>query len=358
MSTQQSHVKSIPDSSPLDAAEQFLQRAPNAPRLVSLRDEFRALASGASGQPKLHVIPDPSLLQNDGQALVFLKALQQHAGTFHAHFTCSIPGVFEEQARLGAAIWRHCSGLSNRVGRNSNVYTLGDAAGVTARALSYVSNGAIETLTCSPTSENGDEFFARGAPPGAYFFLGPYYQVTPTSLRDRGLKTFADGFDVIVEDTTFQMYGPERYEQIALACRNLRDEGIFIMLEKLSNEDHDEYRRREEQKDRQFKSRYFGAAQIQAKRAAILERMELQQVCLHDLTIALKKLFAAAIVTWNSGNFYTVAASNSVTNLIDLVGNMLEPAIPAEFSYEMLPRKLFGVNVNPLSFRQPIVSQD
>jgi hypothetical protein len=336
--------------------EAYAQRARRGPRLTYLFDEFRSLASGEVGQPKRHVLADPLLLANDLYALRFMESHTRHAATFNAHFLASIPYIFEEQCRFGAALWRYGSSLAQRRHRPSSIYTLGDAAGVTARALAQVSKGSIRTLTCSPNRENQEEFFTKGTPPDAYFFLGPFFDLTPEVLSNGHLAVFAGGFDVIVEDTTFQMYGPERYEPIALARRNLREDGIFVLIEKLSCDDASEYRRRERQKDDEFKTHYFDAAQIAAKRSTILRHMQEQEVSLSELTSVLRRHFSAAVVTWNSGNFYTIAASNNHSGLADLVNAMIEPAIPDEFCYETLPRLLFGSLSDGITFRKPITA--
>ncbi|HUN09100.1 MAG TPA: hypothetical protein PLQ56_21025 [Aggregatilineales bacterium] len=330
----------------------YLDRAKEAPRLTILAPRFGALASGVSGQPLKPVQLDPALLKHDAEALAFAAAHRERAGIFNAHFLASIPYILEEQCRFGAALWRYGVELARLYGRPANVYTLGDAAGVTARALTQVANGAIRTLTCSPTKENRDQFFACGAPEGAAFFLGPFFEVTPTTLLEAGIIGFEQKFDVLVEDTTFQMYGPERYEPIALARRNLRDDGIFVLLEKIRHEEHQEYLRRERQKDEDFKSRYFDLTQIVEKRSMILDTMQKMEASLGELTDALQRHFSAALITWNSGNFYTFAASNNLGNLTSFVHNMLPSAIPKEFCYETLPKTLFGIEGGNVEFRK------
>src|SRR6266566_4040645 len=278
------------------AVARYLDRARNAPRLTVLASKFAAIASGASGQPHKPVQLDPALLGYDAEALAFATIRGERVSTFNAHYVASVPYVLEEQCRFGAALWRYGVELERLYGRPANVYTLGAAAGVTARALTQVANGSIHTLTCSPTKENRDQFFARGAPEGAAFFLGPFFEVTPTALLEAGIIGFDQKFDVILEDTTFQMYGPERYEPIVLVRRNLRDEGIFVVLEKIRHEDHQEYLRREHQKDDEFKARYFDNNQISEKRSTILEHMQKMEASIEELTHDLHHHFSAAVI--------------------------------------------------------------
>ena len=147
------------------------------------------------------------------------------------------------------------------------------------------------------------------------------------------------------------MYGPERLEPIYLATRNLREDGILVLVEKIMQADHDEYARREYQKDWEFKARYFEHQQIEDKRKTIVNKMETQEVTLDQLTEVLKVFFKSAIVSWNTGNFYTVMASNSSENLANLLNQMIEPAIPPEFCYLPLPHPLFGDTSTDFQFR-------
>ena len=56
----------------------------------------------------------------------------------------------------------------------------------------------------------------------------------------------------------------------------------------------------------------------------------------------LQRYFQHCSITWNSGNFYTLVASNNQLNLDRFVAGLGAPAIPKEFEYEdNLPRSLF-----------------
>jgi hypothetical protein len=331
----------------------YLDRVQDAPRLTTLANSFSSLASGVSGQPVTQVCLDPHLLGQDVRALKFAEVHRQRAGFFNAHYVASVPYVLEEQCRLGAALWKYGLEVTHISHRPVNIYTLGDAAGVTARALAQVGNGSIKTLTCSPTPENRDQFFTLGAPLDSWFFSGPFFSVTPESMQKTFGNAFEARFDVLIEDTTFQMYGPERYEPIVLACRNLRDDGILVLIEKIRSEDREEYLRREAQKDNCFKARFFRQEQIEQKRSGILQPMSKMEASLDEVTSALKRKFAAAVATWNSGNFYTIAASASTANLLRFVRSLLPPALPSDFCYEQLPLALFGLDGMSINFRRP-----
>lgn len=216
-----------------------------------------------------------------------------------------------------------------------SLYSLGTAEGTMARTLSELSGGQILSLSCSPNAENYKCFMAYGDPPGAAFFVGPFHRLTKDVLRsDVRLANFASGFDIILEDTTFQMYSPNRVKQIEFVSQHLKEGGIFVLVEKFRAADENDYRRREYQKDFGFKARYFSEAEIDKKRTAVLGTMFDNEVTLEGMSSALRAHFTHCAMTWNSGNFCSLAASNSSENLNLYLSQMAAPAIPNEYVYE------------------------
>lgn len=213
--------------------------------------------------------------------------------------------------------------------------------------------GSILTLSCSPNKENEASFYRGGRPRYSTFFLGPFHRLTPSFLStDPILKPLRGKFDVILEDTTFQMYSANRSAQIDFVKQYLRDDGIFLFVEKHRHLDESEYIRRELQKDYGYKARYFSSAEIDEKRETILQKMNLNEVTLETMACTIGEHFSHACITWNSGNFYTIAASNDADNLHALVGKMCEPCIPSEYVYEELPGALAGFPNTLPRFRQ------
>lgn len=204
-----------------------------------------------------------------------------------------------------------------------------------ARTLSELSGGLIRTLSCSPDAENYKCFMAYGEPPHADFFLGPFHRLTKDFLgTSRRLAKFASGFDVILEDTTFQMYSPNRSKQIEFVAQHLKEGGILLLVEKFRATDECDYKLREYQKDFGFKTRYFPADEIERKANLVLKTMFNNEVTLADMSQAVSAHFKHCAMTWNSGNFYGLAASNSEENLNLYLSHMAEPAIPHEYVYE------------------------
>jgi tRNA (cmo5U34)-methyltransferase len=214
----------------------------------------------------------------------------------------------------------------------------GAGAGTFSRTLARLGDGRFKTLNCSPTAGNRESFFSLQASADAYFHHGPFFELDDARYAaDGNLAPFRDGYDVLFEDTTFQMYGRDRVNQVAFIAPRVRDQGLLIQVHKIRHPDDAVYRSRERTKDRIFKSRYFSEGQIAGKRSAVLDKMDDMQVDLATSVTALAAHFAYTLVTWNSGNFYTLVSSNSPSALRDFVTSMVPPAIPEEFCHEGLP---------------------
>lgn len=308
----------------------FFCECERAPRLNQLANFFASTAAGTSGMPLRNPVPDIRLLPNERLLHQYISLHERRQGHFDKHYHSSIPYRLEEEYRMAFALFRYATQRENPL----LLYSLGTAEGTMARALSEISEGKIRSLCCSPNRENQVCFFAYGEPSDSDFFLGPFHRLTKEHLRTSSkLPQSADGFDVIFEDTTFQMYSANRRDQIDFVRHHLKDDGILVMLEKFSSDDPAEFSRRERQKDFGFKSRYFPAAAIAAKGEDVLSVMHGNQVTTEALLDALRVHFLHTAVTWNSGNFYAVASSNSNDNLRCFLSGMPSMAIPSEYLY-------------------------
>ncbi|MCH4559185.1 class I SAM-dependent methyltransferase [Mesorhizobium jarvisii] len=311
--------------------DEFLAECDQGPRINELAGFFSSTAAGKSGMPIRRPMADARLLPNDEllRDLVRLHATRQ--GFFDQHYHGSIPYRLEEECRMAYAVLKYARLRSTPL----SLYSLGTAEGTMARTLSEFSGGQIMSLSCSPNPENYKSFMAYGEPPHAEFFVGPFHWLTKDALgADRRLTKFQQGFDVILEDTTFQMYSPNRPKQIEFVTQNLKQGGIFVFVEKFRAADEDDYHRREDQKDYGFKARYFPHDEIERKKTVVLGTMFNNEVTLEEMAHAVSAHFKYCIMTWNSGNFCSFAASNSNENLDLYVSQMPGPAIPHEYVYE------------------------
>jgi tRNA (cmo5U34)-methyltransferase len=222
--------------------------------------------------------------------------------------------------------------------RPTSVYTLGTGTGCLARTLAALGSGRIEALCCSPTAANQSAFEARRGSDHVQFHHGPFFELDDARYAtDPALQRFRRGFDILFEDTTFQMYDRDRVRQIDFVARRIKPGGLFIQVDKLSHPEPDEYQRRERQKDELFKVRYFSPVLISDKKDEVLTTMAELQVDLETTIDALKGFFRYSVATWNSGNFYTIVSSNCRAAIVDFVRLLLKPAIPPAFTYTPLP---------------------
>ncbi|NTG05127.1 class I SAM-dependent methyltransferase [Agrobacterium rhizogenes] len=317
--------------------DDFIEECERAPRLNELQGFFSATAAGHAGMPIRRPNLDHRLLPRDLTFRQFTALHPVRQGPFDQHYLSSIPYRFEEECRIGSAMLKYARSTKGVL----KVYSLGTAEGTMARVISELGGGRIETLSCSPNVENLRSFYAYGVPPHATFFHGPFHHLTAQRIRaDEQLQKFADGFDIILEDTTFQMYSPNRHDQIRFVSQQLKAQGLFIFVEKFKHEDDEEYRRRERQKDYGFKARFFSAADIQAKEHVVLTRMNQNEVTLAEIAETMRRHFSHCFVTWNSGNFYTLISSNSAENLDHFLTKLCPAAIPFEYIYADVPYRL------------------
>jgi hypothetical protein len=308
----------------------FFAECDRAPRLNQLTSFFASTAAGQNGMPTRNPAPDIRLLPNERLLHQYITLHEGRQGHFDKHYHCSIPYRLEEEYRMALALLKYAENRANPL----LLYSLGTAEGTMARALSELSDGKIRSLCCSPNVENQSCFLAYGDPNHSDFFLGPFHRLTKEHLcTSSKFPETADGFDVVFEDTTFQMYSANRPKQIEFACHHLKDDGILILLEKFRDRDPTEFARREWQKDFGFKSRYFPASDIQTKGETVLSIMHENQVTLEEAMAALRLHLRYAAVTWNSGNFYALAASNSQDNLKGYLAAISPAAIPSEYLY-------------------------
>ncbi|MGO6747603.1 class I SAM-dependent methyltransferase [Rhizobium ruizarguesonis] len=322
----------------------------SAPRLTSFAAFFENTANGRAGAPDLaRPEPEMDLLSFDLDCMTFWDTHRRLWGHFDSHYFASIPYRLEEECRLASAILLFGQKAWARSGRAATIYTLGAGAGTLARALARLGDGRLKTLNCSPTNGNRICFFARRGSDDAHFHQGPFFDLDDERYAtDENLRPFRDGYDVLFEDTTFQMYGRDRDQQTGFIAPRIRSDGVLVQVQKLTHHNTDVYLERERQKDGMFKSRFFSAGQIIEKKRGVLDTMVDFQVDLDTSQSALRSYFRYAVVTWNSGNFYTIVSSNSLNSLCDLVTSMMKPAIPPEFCHEHVPRILVNDEKDPM----------
>lgn len=333
--------------------KKFIEKCKKAPRFNEMKDFFAKTAAGIEGKPlKQDIIANKDFFYFDKELIDFSKEHKNLQGKFDKHYFASIPYMLEEECRMGASILRYGKDFIRERQSPLLIYTLGTAEATMARTISKLAKGNILTFSCSPTKENEESFYSYGIPKYSTFFVGPFYEVNKNLLESNyAYSSFKNGFDIIIEDTTFQMCDNNREEQIEFVLQNLKKDGIFIFIEKFKCKDLNEYIKRENQKDFDFKIKYFSEQQIYSKRKDILSVMNNFEVDIDGFTITLQKYFKHAVLTWNSGNFYIVIASNLEKRLVSFLKKFPPVCIPKKFCYRELPQILFGVKKENISWR-------
>ena len=321
--------------------ELIREKALQGPRVTTLLSSFEKIAKGDAQVPAIKVKAASEFLNKAPELQKYHEILQKNFGTFMEHLCASIPYSLEEIVRVGVAIDKLARVKSIAGSDKFSFYETSSADGTAARTLAEFASGTITTLTDSPNKANQDEFRKLCTHNFSTFHLGPFVDITPSYLRDN-YPHLSDGFDVIWENTTFQMYGNYRDEQIAYVSRLLKDDGLIIFFEKMNHPNQHEYNAREEVKDRSFKLQYFEPSEISVKKKEILLEMENGQVTLSEFCEALKTHFQEAHLIWNSGNFYQIVASNSRVMLQRFLSFLSDPYVPREFQGEK-PGVLFGL---------------
>ncbi|MBT9316469.1 hypothetical protein [Leptothoe spongobia] len=305
------------------------------PRVTSLLQHFENIAAGIAQSPRQGVHAATDFLNQSSEYQEYHRIFQRNIGTFYQHLCASIPFFIEEQCRIGVALQRLADSRLKQGKQPFTLYETSSADGTNARTLSEYSQGLIRTLTDSPNPANGENFYRLCQHKYSDMHIGPFVDITPEYLSERNDRPYLKhGFDAIYENTTFQMYNPDRKAQIAYVKRVLKDDGVMIFCEKLMHPIRHEYDRRETIKDSLFKAHYFSNAEIEQKSSQILEEMEKCQVTLDELVNSIKSHFKYAYMIWNSTNFYEVIASNDKANLHDFIAFLDGYYVPAPFLCE------------------------
>lgn len=314
--------------------DQIRAIALKGPRVTSLKQHFENIAVGISQAPCQPIQATDDFLNQSPHYRDYHRLFQHNIGTFYQHLCASIPFFIEEQCRLGVALYQFAQQRSSHR-EPFTLYETSSADGTNARTLAQYAQGSIKTLTDSPNIANGENFHKLCQHNDSDIHIGPFVDITPDYLASRTDRPYLKhGFDVIYENTTFQMYNPDRKAQIAYVKRVLKEDGFIIFCEKLLHPSRREYDRREVIKDSLFKSQYFSQADIAQKNQQILMEMERCQVTLDELIAAIGYHFKYTYMIWNSTNFYDIVASNNQSNLEIFVSLLGPYYVPMPFLCE------------------------
>lgn len=305
---------------------------------------FEGVAAGIIDAPKTNVTPDFLLFKEDCSTTEFAKCHYDLKGVFDKHYWASIPYALEQECRLGAGLLRFALKY-----KPLTLWCMNMAEATLSRSLSKLGRGRVVSLANTTNAINEHSFYAHGNPAHAYLKILSDNTIIE-QLDNITPNIFINGFDVIIEDTSFQMKSSDRSSQIYNAKKALRRNGILIMTEKFLGDD---YLYWENKKDVCFKTRFFSKSEIENKQIQVLEKMVNNQVSILDIKQAASKLFSYGVIFWNSGNFYSIAVCDDESVLSEFISTMIPPCIPQEFTRGDELLLLFGLNKINLSYRTP-----
>jgi len=308
----------------------------NGPRLTVLLKHFEYIAQGKTQRVKNTVKPSDVFLSSDTELKKYYKVYKKNLGTFNHHGIASIPYVLEECLRTGVAINRYSRWKYKESSDYLTFYGTSCADGTHARTIAEYADGKIYTITDSPNAGNKKEFERLINHKYSFFHLGSFADITPYYLKYKAPIFFRKGFDIIWENTTFQMHGNNRDDQISYIKRVLKNDGLIIFLEKMNNDNKKKYEEMEKIKDLKFKSKYFDVNDIKKKKTTILQEMEKGQVTLREFFKSLDKYFRYSCIIWNSTNFYEIVASNNKESIEKFIYFLPNVYLPREFVYKNL----------------------
>ncbi len=316
--------------------QEYREKCLKGPRMTYLLQDFEQIAQGMSQFPKQPIRADFNFLSQDNALVAYHERFQKNLGCFFHHYCASVPFSLEELCRLGLAICKLAKKISNDRSNIFTYYTPSEADATPARTIADYSHGLIRTLTDSPNLANKKEFDRLCNPEYSKFYHGCFVDITLEYIATRtGWELYQHGFDFIYVPATFQFYNNDRIEQIKYLKKLLKKDGIALFLEKLKQPDIEEYKKREEIKDKHFKSLYFSDEEIKVKDSKFLKQgLEKGQVDFDTAVSAIKKHFEFVYLIWNSTNFYEFAASNNKSVLDKFISLLSVPYVPSLFCFE------------------------
>ena len=312
----------------------FCNEILKSPRLNELLDHFERISNGSEQVPKKLPKINKKYLQSCPDFFRHEQIFRKNIGVFFKHGISSIPYLSEELLRVDKAIYDFAMYKGATKENPLTYWETSSADGTRARTLSEYANGIIITLTDSPNFGNKVEFENSPPHPYSFFHYGPFIDICPKYLTSQNLhKSFKSGFDVIWENTTFQMYGNNRLEQIEYVSQSLKPDGLLILFEKMNSENNNDYTLMENVKD-EFKKCYFDTKQIQKKKENILNTMEKGQVTIKQIINTASKFYKYGSLIWNSANFYEIVVSNSKENIECFLRFLPKAFVPKKFRLE------------------------
>jgi ubiquinone/menaquinone biosynthesis C-methylase UbiE len=317
-------------------------------------DEFFTQVSKGAEQYKTEVpfVPEYDMKQHQP----WVDVREKYHGYFDRHIKTSIPTFGGMQDKKGHAIVRAFGG------DKLNLLDIGGSEGSWARSITDMSRGNIETDILDPNEQMRTFFESKGKTPGSNYieaaFIRGWMENDGSQVPSFNHKTTQKRYDIIHEAMVFQFMGPQRAAHIAEVKRLLKPGGLFLTEEKLKS-DSATWKRNEDFKNVEHKSKYYTAEDLAKKEKVVGFEKEKKQAespwpqeddeaeavgMANNMVKAdafeeiLKRNFRSVWQYWDSGNFKGYAASDSpatVQKFLSALGNT-----ESRFSNVKLPREV------------------
>jgi len=301
----------------------------NPPRNGVLKKYFDDLITAKKNIPINYDFDIDKLFKNNQNLLSFAREYQKYESDFDKHARASIPYSYEELIRLYSTIFLYLTKYKTK----GNIIEIDSANSSLARALTNISNNRIKTLGTTPNRAN-IEIFNKNHPKNSYMFEGESKDVVTFLMQNQKMyEIFKDGFDIFLELVGFQMYGKERKTPIKYFKQLLKKDGIALFFEKNSNNNLEEFKKREIQKNIDFKTKFFSKSDIGEKTSKIVSVMDKNLVTTEELIESISYNFKYIIHIWNSGNFNIFIASDNKNNILKMLEYMPKILINKKYLY-------------------------
>jgi len=300
----------IPDG--VQSSEEFAQ---------FFADTVRAEDGGAQN------VEDPlnaSVMDTEEHESIY-ETYESFQGNFDTHISTSIPGFVDAQVRVVDA-------LSKILEEGSEVLDIGAGENTFLKTLQVTSRAndrRIEGLGIDSSAAMRDAAKKRRVR-GIRFRLSAWGESFVDPDTGRRVKVFEadDGtYDLVYEGMTFQFISDDRSGQLDEVVRIMKDDGLFVTLEKFNQQNEDTYFQQEKAKDA-FKLLFYEQSDIDTKKKTVLgnaasrEGMRSNMVDQTTFENLLLDRFEHVAQIWSSGNFSGYIATNDRAKFDAFISNL------------------------------------
>ncbi len=293
------------------------EQVPDHNKSADTQAFFSDVVTGTSDKFKPKKPWEP-ILEFSAKEEAVRPVFEKFNGNFDTHIATSIPAFRDVQIKVVSAI-------NEMYGdKGGLIYDIGGSEGGFVKAITELSDGKMKSINLDA---NGDMEAVHNASPveGSKFVkeaFGEGFEWDGVTYPRHEPKQKAD---VVHESMTFQFIDEKRADKVAEVVNNyLKPDGLFITEEKVHPASQAQWAANEAKKDKDFKSRYYEAGQISAKKEEVLTGMVTNQTTYDRYKNELRKKFDYVEEYWDGGNFKGLVASNDrakVDQFLAEVGN-------------------------------------